>query len=138
MRPDPLALETSLRALLLWQEMAAAYDEVDRCLESGEWNDSGSLASRLSGLEERLRPLTSEVTALRGGKLSDPALDQVWRDIDRVVEKLAERQPVLAAAARSARDATAALLVKNQGGRSKAARYRRSAPQSPRFASRRV
>jgi hypothetical protein len=54
------------------------------------------------------------------------------------VASLAERQAALVRAAGEARDATAALLVKNQGSRSQAARYRRSPRLSPRFASRRI
>ncbi|HYC22274.1 MAG TPA: hypothetical protein VEI94_06200 [Candidatus Bathyarchaeia archaeon] len=136
---EPQALAASLEALELWKELAALYDQVDGCLRDSEWDRVGPLAVRLNELEERLKPLTAPLAELRRAtRAPDPALIAVWRETDLLVASLAERQASLVRAAGEARDATAALLIKSQGGRSQAARYRRNARIAPRFASRRV
>jgi len=137
--PDSRALETSLRALELWKALDIAYAQVESCLTGEDLAAAGALAEHLADVGRRLEPLVDNVAELReASRRPDPVLNAIWREIDQLVASLAERQPSLVRAARAARDATGSLLVKVQGTRSHAARYRSRPAPAPRFASRRV
>src|SRR5262245_47811868 len=95
MRPDQSAVETSMRALSLWRELAIAYDDIALALERPEGGPLRALAQRIVELEEDLRPMVVRIAALRAELESDPALSAIWTETDGLIASLASRQPTL-------------------------------------------
>jgi hypothetical protein len=139
MSPDPTPLAVTQHAVGLWNELAAAYDAIERRLGSGAWEGFEELASHMTMLQRELQPLLVTIAAMRAdGTTPAPDLAALWHELDNMVEALTRRQQQLERAAVSARDTTAARLVRTRIARSRAAGYTPLNPLSPRFTSRRV
>ena len=139
MSPDPAPIALTQQAIGLWNEVAAAYDAIERRLGSGAWDGFAEVAGHLGELERELRPLHVEIAARRAEGTTYPAeLSTLWRELDTMVEALALRQEQLERAAVSARDVIAARLARARIARSRAAEYTPLNPLTPRFMSRRV
>lgn len=134
---DPRAITE--QAIALWNEIAAAYDVIERQLGAGAWDGFADVATHIATLERELGPLLVTIAAIRADGTPHAAeLAERWHDLDNMVEALARRQKQLERAAMSARDTTAARLVRTRIARSRAAGYTPLNPLSPRFTSRRV
>jgi hypothetical protein len=138
MPPDPGAVNTSLRALSLWRQLAVAYDDIALALERPEGGELRTLAQRILELEEDLRPLVVRIGALRAELEAEPGLTAIWSETDALIESLASRQPTLVRTATAARDEAAAALARSQIARSQSAAYRVQRDTTPSFTSRRV
>jgi hypothetical protein len=139
MSPDAASVAVTRRALGLWNEVAAAYDAIERRLSAGAWDQFEEVATHIATLEHELQPLLVEIAVIRaGGTMPEPALAKLWHDLDLRVEALARRQKLLERAAVGARDTTAARLVRTRIARSRAAGYTPLNPLSPRLTSQRV
>lgn len=139
MSPDPAPIATTQRAMALWNEVAAAYDAVERRLGSGAWEGFDEVATHLASLERELQPLLVTIAAMRAdGTTHAPAVLELWHELDTMVEALARRQKQLERAAVGARDTTAARLVRTRIARSRASGYTPLNPLSPRITSNRV
>jgi hypothetical protein len=139
MSPDATPLALTQHAIGLWNEVAAAYDAIERRLGSGAWEGFEEVATHIAALECELQPLLVTIAALRvDGTTPAAALAELWHELDIMVEALARRQKQLERAAAAARDTTAARLVRTRIARSRAAGYTPLNPLSPRFTSRRV
>ncbi|MCC6850406.1 MAG: hypothetical protein IT294_18095 [Deltaproteobacteria bacterium] len=140
MSPDPAdALAAAERAIALWNEVAAAYDAIERKLGSGRWDGFDEVASHVADLERELQPLLGAMAAVRAAMPAPPAdLGALWQELDRLVEALARRQKQLERAAVGARDTTAARLVRARIARARAAGYTPLNPLSPQLTSKRV
>jgi len=139
MSPDVTPLAITQHAIGLWNEVAAAYDAIERRLGSAAWEGFEEVATHIAALECELQPLLVTITAMRAdGTTPAPALAELWHELDLMVEALARRQKQLQRAATAARDTTAARLVRTRIARSRSAGYTPLNPLSPRFTSRRV
>jgi hypothetical protein len=145
MSPDVTPLGLTQQAIALWNEVAAAYDAIERRLGAGAWEGFDEVATHIAALERELQPLLVAIAAIRAdvatradGAPPDPALVELWHELDVMVEALARRQKQLERAAVSARDTTAARLVRTRIARSRVAGYTPLNPLSPRITSRRV
>jgi acyl-CoA synthetase (NDP forming) len=139
MSPDVTPLALTQHAISLWNEVAVAYDAIERRLGLGAWESFEEVASHIEALECELRPLLVTIAAVRAdGTTPAPALTELWHELDLMVEALARRQKQLQRAATAARDTTAARLVRTRIARSRAAGYTPLNLLSPRFTSRRV
>jgi hypothetical protein len=139
MSPDATPLAITQHAIGLWNEVAAAYDVIERRLGSGAWVGFEEVATHIATLERELQPLLVTIAAMRSdGTTPPPDLAGLWHELDNMVEALARRQKQLERAATAARDTTAARLVRTRIARSRAAGYTPLNPLSPRFTSRRV
>jgi hypothetical protein len=139
MSPDPTPIAITQQAIGLWNELAAAYDAIERRLGSGAWEGFEETALHIAALERELQPLLVTIAAMRGdGTTPAPAVATLWHELDIMVEAMARRQKQLERAAVAARDTTAARLVRTRIARSRAAGYTPLNPLSPRFTSRRV
>ena len=139
MSPEPTPLAITQRAIALWNEIAAAYDVIEHRLGSGAWQGFDEVATHIAALERELGPLLVTIAAMRAdGTTHDADVVVLWHELDVMVEALARRQKQLERAAVSARDTTAARLVRTRIARSRAAGYTPLNPLSPRFTSRRV
>lgn len=139
MSPEPNALATTQRAIALWNEVAAAYDAIERRLGTGKWDGFEEVATHIAELERELQPLLVTIAAMRAdGTTPAPELADLWHELDLMVEALARRQMLLERAAIGARDTTAARLVRTRIARSRAAGYTPLNPLTPQFTSRRV
>ena len=128
----------SARALRLWRELSGLYDEIESVLRSDRTDaDLGRLGRAIVEAERVLRPLVSEVGALRArlGAPSD-ALAALWAESDALVAALARRQPALTRAAIAAREGAARALARLRAARMGATAYRGGGRGEPRFASR--
>jgi len=136
---DPTPLALTQHAIALWNEVAAAYDAIERKLAAGAWDGFAEVATHIATLEAELQPLLTSIATMRadGGRTA-PELAASWHDLDNMMEALARRQKQLAIAAASARDTTAARLVRARIARSRAAGYTPLNPLKPRITSRRV
>jgi hypothetical protein len=127
------------QAIALWNEIAAAYDVIERQLGAGAWDGFADVAAHIATLERELQPLLVTIAAMRAADAAPSTeLAERWHALDNMVEALARRQKQLERAAVSARDTTAARLVRTRIARSRAAGYAPLNPLSPRFTSRRV
>ncbi len=139
MSPEPTPLAITQHAIALWNELAAAYDAIERRLGSCAWTDFQETAGHIADLQRELQPLLVSIAAIRAdGTTHDPALVELWHELDNLIEALARRQKQLERAATAARDTTAARLVRTRIARSRASGYTPLNPLSPRFTSRRV
>jgi hypothetical protein len=139
MSPDAMPLATAERALALWTEVAVAYDGIERRLAAGQWEGFDEVAAQIADLERELLPLLVVIAAGRAATPTPtPELASRWRELDQRIEALARRQKQLETAAVSARDTTAARLVRTRIARSRATGYTPLNPLSPRIASTRV
>lgn len=139
MSPDPTPLALTQHAVALWNEVAAAYDAIERRLSAGAWDGFAEVATHIATVQSELQPLLVTIAAMRAdGTPPTPALAASWHDLDNMMEALARRQKQLAIAAASARDTTAARLVRTRIARSRAAGYTPLNPLTPRITSRRV
>jgi hypothetical protein len=139
MSVDATPLAITQHAIGLWNEVAAAYDAVERRLGLGAWEGFEEVAEHIAALERELQPLLVTIAAMRvDGTTPARALAELWHELDIMVEALARRQKQLERAATAARDTTAARLVRTRIARSRAAGYTPLNPLSPRFTSRRV
>ena len=139
MSPDATPLAITQHAIGVWNEVAAAYDAIERRLGAGAWEGFDEVATHIATRERELQPLLMTIAALRAdGTTPAPKLAALWHELDLMVEALARRQKQLERAAISARDTTAARLVRTRIARSRAAGYTPLNPLSPRFTSRRV
>lgn len=128
----------SERALELWKELSALYDEVEAAL--GGRSDAGDLARLGPAIvesEAELRPLVSEIGLLRA-RLPEPgeALTAIWLESDRLIAGLVDRQPRLTRAAMEAREGASKALARVRSARMGATAYRGMPASDPRFASR--
>ncbi len=134
---SPLAV--TQRAIGLWNEVAAAYDAIERRLGAGAWEGFDEVAAHIAALEGELRPLLATINAMRAEEgAADAEVVELWHELDLMVEALARRQKQLEIAAVSARDTTAARLVRTRIARSRVAGYTPLNPLSPLITSRRV
>ncbi len=139
MATDRTALAVTQQAIALWNELAAAYDAIERRLGAGQWEGFDEIATHVAELERELQPLLGRIAEIRGATADpDAELAAVWHELDTMVEALARRQKQLERAAVSARDTTAARLVRTRIARSRAAGYTPLNPLTPRITSRRV
>ena len=139
MSPETNPLATTQHAIALWNEVAAAYDAIERRLGAGAWEGFDEVATHIATLERELQPLLVTIAAMRAETATPAAeLAALWHELDNMVEALARRQKQLERAAVSARDTTAARLVRTRIARSRAAGYTPLNPLTPRFTSRRV
>lgn len=139
MSPESTPLELTQHAIGLWNELAATYDAIERRLGSGAWTDFQETATHIADLQHELQPVLVTIAAMRAADTApDPELAELWHELDNLVEALARRQKQLQIAATSARDTTAARLVRNRIARSRASGYTPLNPLTPRFTSRRV
>ena len=139
MSPEPTPLELTQRAIGLWNELAATYDAIERRLGSGAWTDFHETAEHIASLQHELQPVLVTIAAMRADETTPaPELAELWHELDNLVEALARRQKQLEIAATSARDTTAARLVRSRIARSRASGYTPLNPLTPRFTSRRV
>jgi ABC-type transporter Mla subunit MlaD len=139
MSPDATPLAITQHAIALWNEVAAAYDAIERRLGAGAWEGFDEVATHIAKVERELQPMLVTIAAIRAdGTTHAEELQDLWRQLDDMVEALARRQKQLERAAVSARDTTAARLVRTRIARSRAAGYTPLNPLSPRFTSRRV
>ena len=140
MSPDPTSpLATTQRAVALWNEVAAAYDAIERKLGSGQWEGFDEVAQHIASLERELQPLLVTIAAMRADVAAPAAaLADLWHELDLMVEALARRQKQLERAAIGARDTTAARLVRTRIARSRASGYTPLNPLSPQLTSKRV
>lgn len=139
MSPDAAPLAVAHQALGLWTDVATAYDGIERRLAAGTWEDFDEVATVIAALERELQPLLVAITTTRAaGTTPSPALADAWQQLDERVAALTRRQQQLQIAALSARDTTAARLVRTRIARSRAAGYTPLNPLTPRFASARV
>jgi len=139
MLPDPRTIARTQQAIGLWNEVAAAYDAIERRLGSGAWDGFAELAGHLGELERELEPLLAEIASTRADGTTYPAeISKLWHEHDAMVEALARRRAQLERAAVRARDMIAARLAQARIARSRAAEYTPLNPLTPRFMSRRV
>ena len=138
MPPENSAVETSVRALSLWRQLAIAYDDITLALACPEGGELRTLAQRILELEEDLRPMVVRIAQLRAELEAEPGLTAIWNETDAVIESLASRQPALVRTAIGARDEAAAALARSQVARSQSAAYRTSRSTAPSFTSRRA
>ena len=139
MSPDPHALATTQRAIALWNEVAAAYDAIERRLGTGKWEGFEEIAAHIAELQRELQPLLVTIAAMRAdGTTPASELAELWHELDLMVEALARRQKQLERAAIGARDTTAARLVRTRIARSRASGYAPLNPLTPQFTSKRV
>jgi hypothetical protein len=139
MSPEPAPLAITQQAIALWNELAAAYDAIERRLGGGAWDGFEETAAHVADLQRELQPLLVTIAAMRADDAAPPPdLAGLWHELDVMVEALARRQKQLERAAVAARDTTAARLVRTRIARSRAAGYTPLNPLSPRITSRRV
>ena len=139
MSPDADALATAERALALWNEVAAAYDAIERRLGAGKWDGFEDVVAHIATLEQELQPLLATITTRRAdGSRASNELGELWQELDRMMEALARRQKQLERAAVGARDTTAARLVRTRIARSRASGYTPLNPLTPQLTSKRV
>jgi hypothetical protein len=139
MSPELTPIAITQRAMALWNEVAAAYDAVERRLGSGAWEGFDEVATHIASLERELQPLLVQIAAMRAdGTTHAPEVLELWHELDTMVEALARRQKQLERAAVGARDTTAARLVRTRIARSRASGYAPLNPLSPRITSNRV
>jgi hypothetical protein len=139
MSPESAPIAITQRAMALWNEVAAAYDAVERRLGSGAWEGFDEVAAHIAALERELQPLLVQIAAMRAdGTTYAPEVLELWHELDTMVEALARRQKQLERAAVGARDTTAARLVRTRIARSRASGYAPLNPLSPRITSNRV
>lgn len=139
MWPDRNAIATTQRAMALWNEVAAAYDAIERRLGSTAWEGFDEVATHIASLERELQPLLVQIAAMRAdGTTHAPEVLALWHELDTMVEALARRQKQIERAAVGARDTTAARLVRTRIARSRASGYTPLNPLSPRITSNRV
>ena len=139
MSPDPTPLALTQHAIALWSEVAAAYDAIERRLAAGAWDGFAEIATHIATLEAELQPLVGSIATMRAdGRTPASEVATSWHELDNLMEALARRQKQLAIAATSARDTTAARLVRARIARSRAAGYVPLNPLTPRITSRRV
>jgi hypothetical protein len=139
MPPDDTPLAITQHAVGLWNELAAAYDAIERRLGAGAWEGFDEVARHIAELERELEPLLRQIAGVRAATASpDPALAALWRELDTMIEALQRRQRQLEIAAVAARDTTAARLVRARIARARAAGYTPLNPLTPRITSRRV
>jgi hypothetical protein len=139
MSPEPNPVAITQQAVGLWNELAAAYDAIERRLGSGAWDGFDELAGHVAGLERQLQPLLVVIAAMRADcRTPAPELAGLWHELDVMMEALARRQKQLERAAVAARNTTAARLARTRIARSRAAGYTPLNPLSPRITSRRV
>ncbi len=123
----------------LWADVATAYDGIERRLAAGAWEGIDEVAKVITALEQELKPLLFTIAETRNsGYVPTDELAAAWYELDAKVAELTRRQQQLVVAAMSARDTTAARLVRTRIARSRAAGYTPLNPLSPRFASTRV
>jgi len=133
------ARELSERAFALWQNLATAYDDIERALQAPESVPLAALATQIVSLESDLRPLVARLAAIRSEPGNAGAeLHALWQETDRVVETLARRQPTLVRAALAARDETATRLARARDERRGRAHYGNVPAGAPRFTSQRA
>ncbi|MEO6029639.1 MAG: hypothetical protein ABIR79_22460, partial [Candidatus Binatia bacterium] len=136
---DPTPLALTQHAIALWNELAATYDAIERRLAAGAWDGFAEIATHIATLEGELQPLLASIATMRAdGRTPASELATSWHDLDNMMEALARRQKQLAIAAASARDTTAARLIRARIARSRAAGYTPLNPLTPRITSRRV
>jgi hypothetical protein len=139
MSPDPTPLATTQRAIALWNEVAAAYDAIERRLGAGKWDGFDAVAAHIAELERELQPLLVMIAAMRAdGTTPAPEIATLWHELDLMVEALARRQKQLERAAIGARDMTVARLVRTRIARSRASGYAPLNPLTPQLTSKRV
>ncbi len=139
MSPDPTPLALTQHAVALWNEVAAAYDAIERRLAAGAWDGFAEVATHIATVQVELEPLLAAIATMRAnGRTPSPELAASWHELDNMMEALARRQRQLAIAATSARDTTAARLVRARIARSRAAGYTPLNPLTPRITSKRV
>ena len=139
MSPETDALATTERAMALWNEVAAAYDAIERRLAGGKWEGFEEVVAHVAALERELQPLLATIAAARAEDATPAAeLAELWHELDLVVEALARRQKQLERAAIGARDTTAARLVRTRIARSRATGYTPLNPLTPQLTSKRV
>lgn len=141
MRPEDSARSVSERALELWRALAASYDEIDEALTSPEAERLSELAARIVSIENDLKPLVGQIASFRtemGDR--DEGLSSLWREADRLIQGLADRQPKLVRAATAARDGASSGIARLRKHRAQSAQYRQraAAAAGPQFASRRA
>jgi hypothetical protein len=143
--PSSMSLEnagplTVVRHVLgLWADVATGYDGIERRLAAGAWDGFEEIAKVIAALEQELKPLLFSIAETRAsGYVPTDELAAAWYELDARVAALTRRQQQLAVAAMSARDTTAARLVRTRIARSRAAGYTPLNPLTPRFASTRV
>jgi hypothetical protein len=136
--PPDAPIELSERARSLWMDLAAAYDEIEIALGHPEGTPLKGLAERIVALEHELRPLVAQLAALRTRSEHDPRLPPIWAETDRVVERLANRQPTLVRAALAARDDAASRLARLRNDRRQRALYGGPTEAEPHFTSQRA
>src|SRR5437773_1091631 len=98
MPPDASPIGAALQTRALWRELAAVYQTLSEQIAVGEWDQAARLAPRLAELETTLRPLMSE----RRSAVHDPAVVELWSEVDGIVSDLVTRVPALAGSARAA------------------------------------
>jgi hypothetical protein len=139
MSPEATPLAVAQRAIGLWSEVGAAYDVIESRLASGVFEGFEEVATHLAALQQELQPLQAAIATMRAADAHPSAeLAVSWRELDTMVEALTRRQPQLERAAVSARDTTAARLVRMRIARSRVTGYTPLNPLSPRITSRRV
>jgi hypothetical protein len=121
MRPDT----ASSRAAVLWEALGAAYEEIARRLESGEWSGIEALGHRITGIQTELEALLAAGATIGGSAAG-------------MLDALATRRAGLERLATRARAATAAELARVTHTRAQARRYRAPSSPAPRFTSSRV
>lgn len=131
-------IELSERARSLWELLATAYDEIEIALVDPASAPLATLAERIVGLEHELRPLVARLAAVRTRTPPDARLAAIWQETDRVVERLAGRQPTLVRAALAARDDAASRLARARTERRQRALYGGSTEADPHFTSQRA
>jgi hypothetical protein len=136
--PPETPVELSERARSLWELLATAYDEIEIALVDPASAPLASLAERIVALEHELRPLVAQLAAVRTRTVPDARLSEIWSETDRVVEKLANRQPTLVRAALAARDDTASRLSRARTERRQRALYGGTSETDPHFTSQRA
>jgi hypothetical protein len=123
----------------LFADMSTAYDGIERRLAAGAWDGFEEVAQVIAALEQEMKPLLFAIAETRvAGYVPTDELAAAWYELDAKVAELTRRQQRLVVAAISARDTTAARLVRTRIARSRAAGYTPLNPLSPRFASTRV
>ena len=140
MSPEQAGPLTLVRHVLgLFADMTTAYDGIERRLAAGAWEGFEEVATVIAALEQELKPLLFAIAETRAsGYVPTDELAAAWYELDATVARLTRRQQQLVIAAASARDTTAARLVRTRIARSRAAGYTPLNPLSPRFASTRV
>jgi hypothetical protein len=129
-------LDASRRAHGLWSDLARVYDDLAAGL-GGASADLDGKAVRMTALEAELAALACRLGAARSEMTApdDPAVAEVWRDIDAILARVRARQPELLRAVTSARDMVATRLARARAARVQAARYGDTGKQPPRITS---